>query len=195
VRVVGTFAAICGRVFAERSSIFGEDVLVTRQIEALFLSLVVICICGEQASLGQSSTGLPSFGSFQSGQIDTINENNLNVHLSIPLFHKAGRGFPLNFQMAFDSSDWTVVWNATKEDSQWQYTNGWGTWGVAASIGQLSDPGPRYPFAQIQSNISQLTQIHPERFTDLEATSIRQEIAVGATVPHFPPPTVRATFL
>lgn len=92
------------------------------------------------ACFAQSMTGFPAFGSFQNGQIDSVNENNLNVHLQIPIFYKPGRGLPVNLQLTYDSSDWSVFWNATTQKSQWQFTQGWGG-SVLSTVGLISDPG------------------------------------------------------
>jgi RHS repeat-associated protein len=56
-------------------------------------------------SFGQVPTGTPPFGSFDGGP-DVVNEANLNVHLTIPVFHKAGRGLPFFLDLAYDSSVW-----------------------------------------------------------------------------------------
>ena len=45
---------------------------------------------------GQVATGTPPFGSF-SGGADVVNNANLNVHVSIPVRVKAGRGMPFSY--------------------------------------------------------------------------------------------------
>jgi hypothetical protein len=45
-------------------------------------------------ALAQVSTGTPAFSSMGGGPADAVNLGNLNVHLVIPVLHKAGRGVP-----------------------------------------------------------------------------------------------------
>ena len=54
-----------------------------------------------------AQTGLPPFGSFTSGGFDTINNQNLNVAFSIPIASSAGRGLPLNLNLAYNSLIWS----------------------------------------------------------------------------------------
>lgn len=54
--------------------------------------------------LGQVATGVYPFGTFDTPGIDTINVGNLNVHLSIPVLSKTGRGLPFNASLTYDSS-------------------------------------------------------------------------------------------
>jgi RHS repeat-associated protein len=76
-----------------------------------------------------SVTGYPLFGSFQNGGPDSINQNNLDVHLGIPLFHKAGRGLPLNFAINYDTAGWYAA-----------YLSKTGTYGWTISGGFWSNP-------------------------------------------------------
>jgi RHS repeat-associated protein len=54
-------------------------------------------------------TGLYPFGSFDSRGPDTINLGNLNSHIDIPIFHKAGRGIPFAYDLTYDSLVWKPV--------------------------------------------------------------------------------------
>lgn len=90
------------------------------------LSLKILCLgfaltFGAAICSGQVVTGAPPFGSFGGGP-DVINLGNLNVHLSIPIVSKAGRGLPFTYNLAYDSSvyypssvsgtnTWTPVFN------------------------------------------------------------------------------------
>ncbi|MGH9625504.1 MAG: hypothetical protein ACRD4G_14350, partial [Bryobacteraceae bacterium] len=58
-------------------------------------------------SFGQVTTGTPPFGSFATGPAGTVNMGNLNVHIDIPVLHKAGRGAPFNYDITYDTSFWT----------------------------------------------------------------------------------------
>ena len=73
----------------------------------------------------QVVTGTPPFGSFGGGPFDTVNLGNLNVHFSIPVLRKAGRGMPFTYDISYDSSIWTQ--GVSNGVTQWQsVTNlGW----------------------------------------------------------------------
>ena len=60
-----------------------------------------------QIGFTQAATGLPPFGSFALGEIDAVNLANGNVHIQIPLVHKAGRGIPFDYLWSNDSTVWT----------------------------------------------------------------------------------------
>lgn len=58
------------------------------------------------AALGQVTTGTYPYGTFSNKGFDTINVGNLNVHFSIPVINKAGRGMPFTYNLSYDSSVW-----------------------------------------------------------------------------------------
>jgi len=93
----------------------------------------LIVILFTSVASAQVSTGTPPFGSFGGGPFDTINLGNLNVHFSIPVLHKAGRGVPFTYDLAYDSSIW---YQATiNNTTQWSPTANWG-W-TASSLAVL----------------------------------------------------------
>ena len=55
-------------------------------------------------SLSQVATGIIPFNSYGGGPFDTVNLGNLNVHFSVPVLHKAGRGIPFVYDLNYDSS-------------------------------------------------------------------------------------------
>ncbi|MGD0733375.1 MAG: RHS repeat-associated core domain-containing protein [Terracidiphilus sp.] len=63
-------------------------------------------ILSASAALGQVATGTYPYGTFDAPGVDTINVGNLNVHLSLPVLNKAGRGLPFFYNLNFDSSVW-----------------------------------------------------------------------------------------
>ena len=73
------------------------------RISCLFI-LVILGASGP--SLAQVATGTPPFGSFSGGPFDVVNSANLNVHIAIPIFARAGRGLPFNYALSYDSSVW-----------------------------------------------------------------------------------------
>ena len=57
----------------------------------------------------QPATGLPPLGSFAGGPFDTVNLANLDVHFSIPIFARAGKGIPFSYSLSYDSLNWEPV--------------------------------------------------------------------------------------
>lgn len=53
--------------------------------------------------------GFPTFNSFAGSSFDTINEGNLNIHFSIPIFQKSGRGLSVAATISYNSLIWTPV--------------------------------------------------------------------------------------
>jgi len=57
-----------------------------------------------QFSWAQSITGLSPFAPLAGGGAEIVNLADLNVHLSIPVVHKAGRGMDFNYVLNYDST-------------------------------------------------------------------------------------------
>jgi len=81
------------------------------------------------ASSSQVTTGAQLFGSFGGGPFDRVNLGNLNVHFSIPVVHKAGRGMPFTYDLSYDSSIWSPV-DPSTGNSGWTPVLNWGWRGV-----------------------------------------------------------------
>jgi RHS repeat-associated protein len=75
----------------------------------------------------QVAVGTPPFATIQEG-VGSINIANLNSHLQIPVIHRAGRGVPLDYDLSYDSSVWTVV--TVGSTKSWTPATNWG-WGGA----------------------------------------------------------------
>src|SRR5437588_11215956 len=84
---------------------------------------LVVAMAAKVAS-AQVATGPPPFGSFGGGPFDTVNLGNLNVHLAVPVLHKAGRGTPFTYDLTYDSSVWTPV--TASGTTQWTPVFNWG---------------------------------------------------------------------
>jgi RHS repeat-associated protein len=77
----------------------------------------------------QVTTGTPPFGSFSGGP-DITNNANLNVHLTIPVLHKPGRGTNFAYDIGYDSSVWYPV--GSSGNQSWQPVSAtWGWQGLA----------------------------------------------------------------
>src|SRR5580704_8728926 len=77
----------------------------------IILSALVLLTMRAQAQ--SPNTGFPMYGSFELGDADAVNRQNLNVHISIPIYSGSGRGIGLNFNAGNDSLLWQNV------DGQW----------------------------------------------------------------------------
>jgi YD repeat-containing protein len=71
---------------------------------ALFAGPAVAQLSGTNPGIG-----FPSFGSFAGSEFDTVNEGNLNIHFSIPVFQKTGRGLSVVATISYNSLIWTPV--------------------------------------------------------------------------------------
>src|ERR1019366_8718992 len=56
---------------------------------------------------------------------------NLNVHLAIPVVHKAGRGMPLDYSLSYDGSVWSPA--TVNGVNQWQPAFNWG-WTAQSAV-------------------------------------------------------------
>src|SRR5437016_4265827 len=72
----------------------------------------------------QPTTGLPPLGSFAGGPFDTLNLANLDVHFSIPIFSRSGRGIPFSFALSYDSLVWVPL--GSQSSTSWVPVNNWG---------------------------------------------------------------------
>ena len=91
--------------------------------------MILFLVCCAPA-YSQVPTGTPPFGSFGGGP-DVINLSNLNAHLSVPVFNKAGRGTPFFYNLTYDSSIWYPLTSGST--TTWQPVNYWG-WGIQTAV-------------------------------------------------------------
>src|SRR5260370_41234018 len=85
-------------------------------ISRLMPLVMIIALAVTSASAQGPITGTPPFGSFGGGP-DIVNLGNLNVHYSVPVRHKAGRGTNFDYDLTYDSSVWQLA------ASTWQPTS------------------------------------------------------------------------
>ena len=93
--------------------------------------LVVLAIGSAFFSLdtsAQVATGTPTYGTFSNGP-DVINIGNLNVHWSIPVLNKAGRGSNFVYNLPYDSSIWYP--SGSTGSQYWTPVNAWGWQGIS----------------------------------------------------------------
>ena len=78
-----------------------------RHLLAVLLTSVVLaattCICCAQVDL----PGMPAFGTYEPGSVETINLGNVNIHLTIPLRQLHARNLDVGASLSFDN---TIFW-------------------------------------------------------------------------------------
>lgn len=72
-----------------------------RTLIAVFAALLLSAV-----GWAQPQTGTYAHGAFDAKTLDTINIGNLNVYFSLPVYSKPGRGLPLYYNLAYNSSVW-----------------------------------------------------------------------------------------
>src|SRR2546425_1225515 len=87
-----------------------------RHLRTALLAGLAVAISG--TGRAQVKTGTPPFGSFSGGP-DIINNANLNLHLSIPVRVKAGRGMPFSYVLSYDTSVWYPAGSVWTPVSNW----------------------------------------------------------------------------
>src|SRR5271157_2471309 len=70
------------------------------------LTFMFAFVLSASFAFAQVPTGTPPYGSFTGGP-DVIDLANLNVHLDVPVFNKAGRGMNFTYDLSYETSVWT----------------------------------------------------------------------------------------
>ncbi len=109
--------------------------LVSRCRQSLLRFVFASSLCfSVQFSRAQSITGLAPFAPLQGGGAEIVNLANLNVHLSIPVVQKPGRGLDFHYVLNYDSTVWTHAYPY----GAWTPAPNWGWRGVSeASVGYM----------------------------------------------------------
>jgi RHS repeat-associated protein len=97
--------------------------MLKQTIRIIATATVLLLLSG--LGLAQVTTGIPPFESFGGGP-DVINLGNLNVHIAVPVFSRAGRGMSFYYGLAYDSSVWQPA------GSVWVPSGS--TWGLTRDI-------------------------------------------------------------
>jgi len=66
--------------------------------------VMLITIFASLRTTGQVTTGAYAHGTFINLGPETVNVGNLNLHLTVPVLHKPGRGLPFAYDLSYDSS-------------------------------------------------------------------------------------------
>jgi hypothetical protein len=114
------------------------------------LLLMALMMLASAPSFAQVTFGSPPFGTVDSTSgPDVVDLANLNVHIQIPVLHKAGRGLDFTYDIGYDNSLWYPVTSGST--LVWTPDYNWGWRGITeAQLGYVSDtvtttPWP-YPY-------------------------------------------------
>jgi YD repeat-containing protein len=108
-----------------------------RRLTAIILFLYVL-LAGSLLAQTSPVTGIPPLSSATTGSFDTVDSANLNVHFSIPVFARAGKGIPFSYSLSYDSLVWNIATNSLGQ-LQWSPQPTWGWRGVTeASTGYVT---------------------------------------------------------
>ncbi len=91
---------------------------------------LLLLVLGSRLLPAQVATGTPPFATLAGGPIDAVDLANLNVHVTIPVLRKSGRGMPLSYALGWDSSVWYPA--ASGPNTVWTPVANWG-WGGTAN--------------------------------------------------------------
>src|SRR5271169_2214003 len=72
----------------------------------------------------QPVTGTPPLSSIAGGPFDAVNLANLDVHFSIPVFSRPGRGISFFYNLTYDSLIWLPV--PSNGTTTWTPVTNWG---------------------------------------------------------------------
>ena len=92
-----------------------------------FCGIVVLGLLVVAAAIAvaqQPVTGIPPLSSVTSGGFDAVDLANLDVHFSIPVFSRPGKGIPFSYSLSYDSLVWFPVTSGST--TSWQPVNNWG---------------------------------------------------------------------
>lgn len=93
-----------------------------RFLKAFYCCFVVLLI---PIAAHAQTTGLYPFGPFDTRGFDTINRGNLNIHFSIPIFSKPGRGGSnFAYSLSYDGLVWSP--QSSSGASAWTPAPAWG---------------------------------------------------------------------
>ena len=111
-----------------------------RCFAALIASLAILTGVPGFLAAQQPITGTPPLASLSGGPFDVINLANLDVHFSIPVFSRPGKGIPFSYNLAYDSLMWSPA--GYSGNQVWTPASGWGwTAQTSASTGSFSSHG------------------------------------------------------
>ena len=75
-------------------------------MKALLTGIVLLFATALASAQTIPQTGFPTFGSFETGSVDSVNRQNLNTQMQFPIVSDGGRGLGFNFAISYNSLLW-----------------------------------------------------------------------------------------
>src|SRR5258708_36267615 len=130
----------------------------------ILLASLTLTVLTASADAQTQQTGLPQFGSLESGGFDAINHQNLNVGFSIPIVSNPGRGMPYSFAITYNSLIWVLngsgsTWTWQLLGSGWNYKSLTGqtsysfTWDMDCYLGTREDIYSNYSYTESNGTV------------------------------------------
>jgi hypothetical protein len=95
----------------------------TLEFPAVAFLLAVLALVTTPIS-AQVPTGIPQFGTFGRGPIDTVNLATLNAHLEVPVRQTPGRKLPFAEALNQDTAVWYPAYSTQSLSWGWNYAVG-----------------------------------------------------------------------
>jgi RHS repeat-associated protein len=99
-----------------------------KTIPAVLVAVTLLIAIRSMLAQDVSTNGTPPFNTFGGGP-DVINEGNLNIHYTVPVFSRAGIGMPFSFSLPVDNGVW------------YKYQDPYGNWHWGASFSTAQPAG------------------------------------------------------
>lgn len=81
----------------------------------------LILLCSACAASAQVATGLYAYGSFDVPGFESIDRGSLNVHFTVPIVNKQGRGLNFQYNIDYEGLVWSPTSAAWTPDSTWGF--------------------------------------------------------------------------
>ena len=94
-------------------------------VDLVWFACWTLILAATTAVAQQPATGVPPLSTFSGGSFDSVNLANLNVHFTIPVFSKPGKGIPFDYALTYDSLIWVPV-NPSGASQWWPVNSNWG---------------------------------------------------------------------
>ncbi|MGB8786037.1 MAG: RHS repeat-associated core domain-containing protein [Candidatus Acidiferrales bacterium] len=86
------------------------------------LVLLFCFVLSASVAGAQTGNGFPTFGSFANNGVDSVNLQNLNTVVTIPIVSSPGRGIPINVNVPYNALVWS--YNPTSSSKAWTISGG-----------------------------------------------------------------------
>jgi hypothetical protein len=107
-------------------TLFFPEIAAVRSLSLITLLVVMLntsCLAQDPV-LNGTNVGFPPNGVFSGSHFDSVQVNNANLHIEIPLWTLAGRGLPTTMKFKYDSKSWRVAQRCTPDGDCTSHASG-----------------------------------------------------------------------